>query len=453
MYLVTAARRAIRPRPDRGPTTPWRQLGLRPAKAEAVLDQRNLAGWARIDFACGNSTLISSWLRVVLLTLLIWPTASWAEGPSLAPPHCTAAEATARSARNRLQANALNLHVLLLGEIHTSAADHAWQLETLQTLAQRRSRLIVGLEMVPAPRQPVLDRYSAGQLDDAAFLREVGWADVWGHDPNLYLPILRWARARGVPLLALNAEPQLVRRVRREGLTAVPLVERQGIGSPAPLGAAYRARLERAWRTHGGDPTAAGEGLSPSEAQDLERFFDSQRLRDRAMAERIAASHRRDPGQLVVALVGRGHLEDGDGVPRQLRDLGLTRVEAALRPDLPPACAPAPSGARLGAYLESANGAVWVRRVAPGSSAARGGLRVGDRILTVNDQAVDRAGQVIRRVRLQPDGDPLRLSIEREGRQLRLDIQLPPRREPLRATKDNGAATQPPALQDAPIPS
>jgi len=147
--------------------------------------------------------------------------------------------------------------VLLLGEIHTSAADHAWQLATLQALAERRPRLILGLEMVPAPRQPVLDRYSAGQLDDATFLKELGWADVWGHDPNLYLPILRWARARGVPLLALNAEPQLVRRVRREGLTAVPPVERQGIGTPAPLGAAYRARLVRAWRAHSSDSTAS----------------------------------------------------------------------------------------------------------------------------------------------------------------------------------------------------
>jgi hypothetical protein len=281
----------------------------------------------------------------------------------------------------------------------------------------------------------------------------VGWAEVWGHDPELYLPILRWARARGVPLLALNAEPELVRRVRREGLAAIPPAQWQAIGKPAPLGAAYRARLERSWRAHGGDAALPGAALSPTQAADLERFLDSQRLRDRAMAVQIAAAHQRDPAVLVVALIGRGHLEDDDGVPRQLRDLGLTRLEAALRPELPPACAPAPAGARLGAYLESADGVVWVRQVAPGTAAARGGLRVGDRILTVNDQAVDRAGQVIRRVRLQPDGEPLRLSIERGGRRLRLELQLPPRREPLRARKDNGLMTQPPAANSARIPS
>ncbi|MFN9693035.1 MAG: ChaN family lipoprotein [Synechococcaceae cyanobacterium] len=412
----------------------------------------------RIAFTCLHSPLISPWFRLVLLPLLLWHTASWAadpaiSAPSLNPPDCAAAEDSARLAGNRLQANALSLDALLLGEIHTSAADHAWQLQTLDALAARRPRLALGLEMVPAPRQPVLDRFSVGQLDEAAFLREVGWAEVWGHDPELYLPILRWARARGVPLLALNAEPELVRRVRREGLAAIPPAQWQAIGKPAPLGAAYRARLERSWRAHGGDAALPGAVLTPTQAADLERFLDSQRLRDRAMAVQIAAAHQRDPAVLVVALIGRGHLEDHDGVPRQLRDLGLTRLEAALRPELPPACAPAPAGARLGAYLESADGVVWVRQVAPGTAAARGGLRVGDRILTVNDQAVDRAGQVIRRVRLQPDGEPLRLSIERGGRRLRLELQLPPRREPLRARKDNGLMTQPPAANSARIPS
>jgi len=390
---------------------------------------------------------------------------------------CAAAQRAVQDQASRLRASLPQLDALLLGEVHTSRADHAWQLATLEAIRQQRPQLSLGLEMVPAARQAVLDRYSAGQINEEAFLNQVGWQEVWGHDPDLYLPLLRWARQQGVPLLALNAEPELVKRVRREGLAAIPRSEREGIGMPVSPGLAYRRRLEAAWRAHrvftppplstpgapglpspvaqpgaterataagARPPAAAGPAgstraaLSAAEASDLQRFLDSQLLRDRAMAERIAAAHRRDPGRLVVALIGRGHLEDGDGVPRQLADLGLERQLSLTRVPIPDGCGPPPARARLGAYLESDNGAVWVRRVAAGSAAAAAGLRPGDRILELNGTAVDHAGQVIRDVRLQPDGVPLRLTIERAGRRLQLQLGLPASTEARQASRDNG---------------
>jgi hypothetical protein len=316
------------------------------------------------------------------------------------------------------------LESVLLGEIHTSAADHTWQLGSLETLAKGQRPLVLALEMVPASRQPVLTRFAIGQLEEQAFLREVDWPGVWGHDPALYLPLLRWARQKQVPLLALNVEQEVVRRVRREGWAAIPATEREGIGSPAPAGEGYRRRLRSAWQAHRSMGTDQEGGLSRVEAEDLERFISSQLLRDRAMAERIAAAHRRDPARLVVALIGLGHMEGGDGVPNQLRHLGLNRIRALRRPELPEGCGPPPPGARLGAYLESADGAVWVRQVAPGSAAEAAGLKPGDRVRAVNGEPVERAGQVIRRVREQPQGESLRLWIERGGRPLLLELQL-----------------------------
>ena len=351
-----------------------------------------------------------------------------------APLSCRQALLALEQQQRRLAADAPALAVLLLGEIHTSAADHAWQLRSLETLRQASRPLSLGLEMLPAARQPLLDRYASGQLEEGAFLQQVGWAEVWGHDPELYLPLLRWARRWRVPLLALNAEPELVRRVRRLGLAAVPPSQREGIGDPAAAGAVYRQVLRTAWIGHGGsgpalagvDPRAAEPALSPAQAADLERFIDSQLLRDRAMAERLAAAHARQPERLQVALVGRGHLVAGDGIPAQLRDLGVMRQQALLRPPLPPDCMAPPPGARLGAYLESADGAVWVRRVAPGSAAEAAGLRPGDRILLLNDRPVQRAGEVILRVAGHPAADPITLTIERAGRRLRLRVRLKP---------------------------
>jgi hypothetical protein len=248
----------------------------------------------------------------------------------------------------------------------------------------------------------------------------------------LYLPLLRWARQKGVPLLALNLEPEVVRRVRREGLAAIPSAEREGIGFPIPAKEAYRLRLHSAWQAHREMGAGPGVTLPKAEAEDLERFIGSQLLRDRAMAEQIAAAHRRDPGRLVVALIGLGHLEGGEGVPAQLRHLGLNRLLTLQRPELPEGCGPPPPGTRLGAYLESVDGAVWVRQVAPGSAAEAAGLKPGDRVRAVNDEPVERAGQVIRRVREQPMGEPLRLLIERGRRRVLLELRLmsPPSRPP-----------------------
>jgi uncharacterized iron-regulated protein len=328
---------------------------------------------------------------------------------------CQTALAAAALQQSDLLQRAPELAVLMLGEIHTSSADHDWQLRTLERLSLQR-QLVLALEMIPTARQPVLNRFNSGEIDLATLLNEVDWASVWGHDPELYVPLLRWARLKRVPLLALNAEPALVRQVRQSGLAALSPAQRKGIDQPAPASQAYRHRLAISWRAH------QALGVSNNKTADLERFIDSQVLRDRVMAKRLVAAHRLNP-----------HIEGNDGVPQQLRELGLKQQLALQRPVLPDGCVPPPSGARLGAFLESDPSGVWVRQVAPGSAATAAGLQPGDRILELNGQSVQRAGQVIRGVRLHPDGVPLRLTIERKGQRIQLDLQLPP------SASDNGA--------------
>jgi S1-C subfamily serine protease len=67
---------------------------------------------------------------------------------------------------------------------------------------------------------------------------------------------------------------------------------------------------------------------------------------------------------------------------------------------------------------------VLVRQVAPGSAAAAADIRPGDRVLQVNGEPMERAGQVIRRVAVQPAGEPLRLRLEREGQTLEVIVPL-----------------------------
>lgn len=198
--------------------------------------------------------------------------------------------------------------VILLGEHHDRAADHAWQLTTIDTLAWHEP-VVLGLEMFPRATQPVLDRWTAGELDEAAFLRETDWQHVWGFDPDLYWPIFRWARDHRVPMVALNVSSALVHRVAQAGWAAVPAAAREGVGTPAPPSAEYRAMLREAMGDHAG---AA-----------LDRFIAAQQVWDRAMAEAIVAARTRFPQRTVVGLMGAGHLEHRWGVPAQLAALGV----------------------------------------------------------------------------------------------------------------------------------
>src|SRR5688572_11122659 len=87
--------------------------------------------------------------------------------------------------------------VICIGETHTSPHDHWAQLELYDRLSAQNGQIGVatglGLEMFQQPFQGVLDDYAAGKIDDAALLSRSGWQQRWGHDLELYGPIVRLA--------------------------------------------------------------------------------------------------------------------------------------------------------------------------------------------------------------------------------------------------------------------
>src|SRR5664279_5766138 len=54
-------------------------------------------------------------------------------------------------------------------------------------LFSHRPGMVLGFEMFPRRVQPVLDRWSKGELNEADFLRQVDWPQIWGFADTLYL--------------------------------------------------------------------------------------------------------------------------------------------------------------------------------------------------------------------------------------------------------------------------
>jgi uncharacterized iron-regulated protein len=327
--------------------------------------------------------------------------------------------------------------VVLLGESHDEEEHHRWQLHTIAALFGYRPDMVLGFEMFPRRVQPVLDRWSRGELDETAFLREVDWQQIWGVDPELYMPLFHFARMHRLPMLALNVDRDTNRRVAQRGL-AVPGSEREGIGVPATASSSYRDRLFESFKTHqaeGAEPNAGSEQFS--------RFVEAQIFWDRAMAEAIAGARRKAKQPLVIGIMGNGHIEHGDGVARQLAALKVNDVVTALPwnsgadcqpPDpkianlvfglAPPTSTRAPPP-RLGVVVSPADNGVKIEKVAAESVAEATSLQVGDVIETAAGVGVHRTADLIAIVQRQAPGTWLPLSIRRGDTTLEMVARFP----------------------------
>ena len=380
------------------------------------------------------------------------------------PPACEARVAQwldpasgAEIAPRKLFDRLANKPIVLLGEVHDNRAHHRWQHYLLAALHSRNANMMVGLEMLPRRVQTALDDWSQGKLDDAAFLEQSEWNELWGYDANLYLPLLHFARMNRLPTIALNIDRQLVSKVGAEGWHSLDAGERMGLSDPAPASADYRRRLGELYaykqQIHGhAADDAAGDNAVDLQAimqsEEFSNFVDAQLTWDRAMAEALAAAHRRDPEALIVGIIGRGHLEYGHGIPHQLADLGIDDVGVLLPVDADDACRalsaelvgadladavfvvetqvdedePRP---RLGVMIDSGDSGVRVMEVVPGSVAERAGILAGDIIQEAAGFEVETTGQLIDVIQRQAAGTWLPLKILREDENRELIARFP----------------------------
>ena len=328
--------------------------------------------------------------------------------------------------------------VVLLGESHDNADHHRWELATIAGLAALHPRLVLGFEMFPRRVQGVLDRWVAGELGEDEFLKASDWPGVWGHEAALYLPLFHFARLNRIPMVALNVEREFVRTVGAKGLEAVPVEKREGVSDPAPAPEPYIDRLFAVYSEH----PEKGRTASRSDP-DFRHFVEAQLVWDRAMAQALGEAAARNPGALVIGVMGSSHISFGFGVPHQLQSLGVRRV-ASLLPWGPnsdcgtfvpglatavfgfPAAQIAQPRPLLGITIDTVPEGVKVLTVRAGSIAERTGLKVGDVLVEAAGSIVNVPGDVRAKVGAMVPGTLLPLKVKRESEIVDLTAKFPP---------------------------
>jgi uncharacterized iron-regulated protein len=195
---------------------------------------------------------------------------------------------------------------VFVGEQHDDPNTHRLELAIVEGLARRGVPLIVSLEMFERDAQASLDRYTAGEITEQQFLKE---SRPWPRYASDYRPLVEFAKARKLRVLAANVPRRIAADIGRKGLGVVDT-----LGADRPMAAKELAcapsgsYFDRFTAAMGGHVAA-----TPN-------FYFAQCVKDETMGEAIADAFAATPGRVTIVHVnGAFHSDFGDGAPESAR--------------------------------------------------------------------------------------------------------------------------------------
>lgn len=200
--------------------------------------------------------------------------------------------------------------LVFLGEYHSVDRHHRWQRKIVSALGENERPFALGIEMMEKRYQPELDRYNSGEIDFDALAEATDWAENWDNYLD-YKPVVEAARAAGAPVIALNADANIIRKIGREGLDALTEDERATLPDTIDLDdPPYYALLKLQLMVH-----------STVTEENLRNIFAAQVTRDETMAATMATFLKSEAGEgrRGVVLTGGGHCAYGYGTADRLQ--------------------------------------------------------------------------------------------------------------------------------------
>lgn len=197
--------------------------------------------------------------------------------------------------------------IVLLGEVHDNAAQHAMRAQALRALLESGARPALLMEQFDRERQVDIDRALArpgATPDEVVAAGSPGGPAMQGWSWPLYKPYIALAIEYRLPIVAANVSRNDTRRVLKEGLPAL------GFDARVP----EDIRAEQA-----GEIAASHCGLI--DADTAGRMVGAQVARDQFMARAIEANAARG----AVLIAGNGHVRRDVGVPRWLGEATRAR--------------------------------------------------------------------------------------------------------------------------------
>ena len=195
---------------------------------------------------------------------------------------------------------------VFVGEQHDDPNTHRLELAIVEGLTRRGAPVVVALEMFERDVQESLDNYVAGTITEEQFLKE---SRPWPRYATDYRPIIEFARASKLPIVASNVPRGVASDVGKTGLSAVESLggDRRFAARElqCPVSGSYYDRFAAAMGNHA--------GASPN-------FYFAQCVKDETMGESVADTFQKSTGHVaIVHFDGAFHSDFGEGTAESAR--------------------------------------------------------------------------------------------------------------------------------------
>jgi len=215
------------------------------------------------------------------------------------------------SSLNRIIEAIAQNDVVFLGEQHDDATAHALQLEIFKAAFEKygkERKMALSMEMFERDVQVVVNEYLNNLITENHFLLS---SRPWNNYKQDYRPLVEFAKAEKIPVIAANAPRRYINMVSRGGRETLSGLSEEAKQWLAPLPFNQSSEIYS-------NKFKALMGGSPESQMGINKILDSQTLWDATMSYSIAEFLKRNKKPLVVHLNGAFHTENRLGTAEQL---------------------------------------------------------------------------------------------------------------------------------------
>src|SRR3954462_4611505 len=196
---------------------------------------------------------------------------------------------------------------VFVGEQHDDSSTHHLELALVEGLTRRGTPVIVAMEMFERDVQPVIERYVSGAINEEQFLKD---SRPWPRYATDYRPLLVFARAHKLPIVASNVPRRIASDVSKKGMSVIEGLSAADRAFAAkelscPASGSYYDRFNEAMGGHEGSNS---------------NFYFAQCVKDETMGETVATAFNNASDRVtIVHINGAFHTDFTEGTAASAR--------------------------------------------------------------------------------------------------------------------------------------